>query len=111
MGIQLPGDLMPGAVGVLEQQQQTVQIGEANAAATVTFNLDGAFDAVPAIVTGGGISALSAGSASTQLEEIEVDHQTATADSVDVTARLDAAPGTGETTDVVVAIMAAEGGD
>lgn len=111
MALLLPGDLLPGAVGVLEQQQQTITIGEGNAAGTATFALDGSFDAVPAVVTGGGIAALSAGSASTQLEELEVDHQNATADSVDVVARLDAAPGAGETTDVTVAIVAAEGGD
>lgn len=111
MSLLLPGDLLPGAVGVLEHQQKTVQISGSSTSATVTFTLDGDFDAVPTVVTGGGIAALSGASASTQLEEAEVDHQNATADSVDVTVRLDAAPGTGETTDVTVGALFAGGGD
>lgn len=113
MGIQLPGDLMPGAVGVVETQTASATISDSATEATVTFTLEGDFDAAAdmAVLHDGDVSALSAGSASTEVSDTDADRQNMTTGSVDVTATLDAAPGTGETTDVVVSVVVAEGGD
>lgn len=113
MGIQLPGDLIPGAVGVVETNAQTVTISDGSTSATATFSLDGDFDAVSAmaLIADAGIAALSGSSSTTEVTDAEVDVQNATTDSVDVTVEVDTAPGTGESADVQVSLFAAEGGD
>lgn len=110
MPLLLPGELIPGAVGVLEQQKDTVQITGSGTTGTVTFNLDGSFDAVPTVATSAGISALSGASASTDVDET-VDTDGSSADQVVVEVTLDTAPGTGESTTVTVGMLASEGGD
>jgi len=109
MGIQLPGDVLPGAVGVLETQGDTVQIGEGNTTGTVSITLDGAHEVAPDVAVGYGIEAQSGGSASSKVVDANI--TTRTADTVDVQVELDAAPGAGETTDVYVGITAGSGGD
>lgn len=109
MGIQLPGDVLPGAVGVLETQGGTTQITEGDTTGTVSIALDGAHEVAPDVSVGYGIDAQSAGSASGKVADANV--TTRTADTVDVQVELDTAPGAGETTTVYVGITAGSGGD
>jgi hypothetical protein len=109
MGIQLPGDVLPGAVGVLETQGGTTQIGESNTTGTVSIALDGAHEAAVDVAVGYGIESKSGGSASSKVVDANV--TTRTADTVDVQVELDTAPGAGETTTVYVGITAGSGGD
>lgn len=109
MGIQLPGDVLPGAVGVLETQGGTVQISGSGTTGTVSIALDGAHEVPPDVSVGYGIDAQSAGSASAKVVDANV--TTRTADTVDVEVTLDAAPGTGETTTAYVGVTAGSGGD
>lgn len=103
--VHLPGRLMPGLEGGIESQNDTVQIGEANTTGVVTFTLAADFSAAPTVTLGQEISAQSAGSATGAVLRAEITARTA--DSVEVTVTLDAAPGAGETTDVRVHMIAA----
>lgn len=109
----LPGDLMPGAVAVLERIAQTEQFTEGTAEATYTVSLDGDFDTVSdmTVIADADVSATSGGSASTEVDDVDVDRAGMTTDSMDVTVTLDSAPGAGETTDVVISALVSEGGD
>lgn len=113
MGLQLPGDLLPGAVGVVETQAVTEQIGEGNSTSTVTVTLDGDFDAASSMTTivQGRLEATSGGSSTTAVNDVSIDEGTVDSDGFDVTITLDSAPGAGETSDVVLSIVVAEGGD
>lgn len=113
MGIQLPGDLLPGAVGVVETQTVSTQFTESTSEQTVSVTLDGDFDATAdmAIQTEGRVETSSGSSSSTQVDETNIDEGTVTTDGFDVTVTLDSAPGAGETTDVIVSVTVAEGGD
>lgn len=102
------GEIAPGVNGPVEAQTKTVQIGEGNTTATVSFTLEAGFKNAPHVSTSAGISAQSGGSSSSKVNRHEVDYDgTYTADQVDVVVELDAAPGAGETTDVDVGITAA----
>lgn len=109
----LPGDLLPGLVGILERIAQTEQITEDDDSDTFTVDFDGAFDDVDdmTVVIDAHISDTSGGSSSGSVDSVDVDREDMSTDSVDVTVTLDSAPGAGETTDVVISGFVAEGGD
>lgn len=97
------GNLDPGHEGVQERVQATVTITGSSTSGVASLALDGAFGAVPELV--GATFSLenpSAGNASSYVAGHEVDRPNATENGIDVTVHLDAAPGTGESVDVVV---------
>lgn len=113
MGIQLPGDLRAGAVGVIETIAQTEQFTEGTAESTFTVPLSADFGTVAdmSVIADADVSAKSGASASTEVSDVDVDRINMTTSSMDVTVTLDTAPGAGETTDVVISALVAEGGD
>jgi len=103
MPVRQPGNLEPGLEGVQEEVTATVTISDSATSGTATLNLSGDYDAAPEVA---GLSASrensSGGDASSYVAGHDVDGAGATTDAIDVDVHLDAAPGSGESVDVVV---------
>lgn len=104
MPVRQPGNLEPGLEGVQEEVTASVTISDSASGGTVTLNLSGDYDSPPEVA---GLSASrensSMGSeASSYVAGHDVDGEGATVDAIDVDVYLDAAPGSGESVDVVV---------
>lgn len=102
MTVRQPGSLIPGLEGVQEEVTGTVTISESDTTGTLTLSLSGDYKNPPEIA---GVSFSrenpTAGDASSYIAGHDVDGANATVDAIDIDIHLDAAPGTGESVDVV----------
>lgn len=99
--VRQPGNLVAGLEGIQEQVSASATITESSTSGVITLSLSGDYDGAPEVV---GLSLSrenpSSGDASSFVDGYDIDRAGATADAIDVTAHLDAAPGTGEQVDV-----------
>lgn len=94
------GDLAPGIESIEEEVEASVTISEGNTSGTINASLSGAYDSAPELV---GVSfRLANASGASAASYIDGHNVTARGTGqIDIEVHLDAAPGTGESVDVV----------
>lgn len=100
--VRQPGNLEPGLEGVQEKATASVTISGSDTSGTLSFSLDGAYDATPDLV---GISfelTNASGSSSASFVTGYVENSPGS-DTYTVDVHLDTAPGSGEQVDVEAA--------